>query len=150
MAFLIILLINISNAKYTFDNIYTVAKIDIDRQPPQIELIKIENTNIDDKKYANQTHIITAQIKIIEKNILENNFKKDNIKILINQKEVIPQIYDIKEFEKGNEFIIYEIKLGKLKGKGKLEIKINEGTIKDNAININQEMIIDTNIQVNN
>lgn len=124
--------------------------IDIDRRQPEIELIKIANTNIGYENYANKTHIITAQIKVVEKNIIENNFKKENIKILINKNEIVPSIYEIKELSKTQDTIIYEIKLGNLTGDGKLEIKIPEGIVKDKSSNINIEKIIDTKIEVDN
>lgn len=151
MLFLVILFINMAVfAKYTFDATYKVAQIDIDRNPPQVELIKISNTNTSYENYANKTHTVTAQIKVTEKNIIENKFNKENVKILINKKEVIPEIYEIKEISRKDGEIIYEIKLGKLSGDGALEIKINEGTIKDKSLNVNQEKIINTNIKVDN
>ena len=124
--------------------------IDIDRRLPEIELIKITNTNTGYEGYANKLHTITVQIKVIEKNIIENNFKKENIKILVNKSETIPSIYEIKELNKTQDTIIYEIKLGNLTGNGKLEIKIPEGIIKDKSNNVNSEKVVDTNIQVDN
>ena len=66
MIFLAIICININiYAKYIFDATYTIANIDIDRNPPKIELVSLENTNTGYEKYANQTHTITAKIKVI-------------------------------------------------------------------------------------
>lgn len=117
---------------------------------PEIELIKTTNTNVGYESYANKTHIITTQVKINEKNIIENNFKKENVKILINKSEVVPSVYEIKELNKTQDMIIYEIKLGNLIGNGKLEIKIPEGTIRDKSNNVNSEKIFDTKIYVDN
>lgn len=151
MLFLVILFINIATfAKYTFNATYKVGNIDIDRNPPKVELIKISNTNTSYENYANKTHTITVQIKVTEKNIIENKFNKENIKILLNKKEIIPEIYEIKEISKKDGEIIYEIKLGKISGDGALEIKINEGIIKDKSLNVNQEKIINTNIRIDN
>ncbi len=151
MIFLAIICININiYAKYIFDATYTIANIDIDRNPPKIELVSLENTNTGYEKYANQTHTITAKIKVIEKNIIENNFGKEKIKILIQEKEVNPEIYEIKEVEKNSESIIYQIKLSKLTGNGKLKIVVKEGTIKDKSDNINKETIFDTDVQIDN
>ena len=151
MIFLAIICMNINiYAKYIFDATYSIANIDIDRNPPKIELVSLENTNTGYEKYANKTHTITAKIRVTEKNIIENNFGKEKIKILIQEEEVNPEIYEIKEVEKNSESKIYQIKLSKLIGNGKLKIVIKEGTIKDKSDNINKEIIFDTDIQIDN
>ncbi len=151
MLFLTMLCINITiYAKYIFEATYTVASIDIDRNPPKIELLSLENTNTGYEKYANQTHTITAKVKVTEKNIIENHFGKEKVKILIQETAVNPEIYEIKELERNNESIIYQIKLSKLTGNGKLKIVVEEGTIKDKSDNINEETIFDTGIQIDN
>ena len=151
MIFLAIICMNINiYAKYIFDATYSIANIDIDRNPPKIELVSLENTKTRYEKYANKTHTITAKIRVTEKNIIENNFGKEKIKILIQEEEVNPEIYEIKEVEKNSESKIYQIKLSKLIGNGKLKIVIKEGTIKDKSDNINKEIIFDTDIQIDN
>lgn len=149
--FLVIICTNIViYAKYTFNNVYTAVKVDIDRKIPEVELIEISNSNIGYEKYANKTHTVTAKIKVTEKNIIENKFNKENIKILINKAEVNPQVYEIKEISKSGDTIIYEIKLKGLVGDGNLQIKINEGIIKDKSYNVNLEKVIDTKINIDN
>ena len=148
---LIVLCTNIINyAKYNFENIYTAISIDIDRNIPKIELIELSNTNVGYEKYANKTHTITAKIKVTEKNIIQNNFNKDNIKILVNEKEIKPENFEIKELSKNKESIIYEVKLKGLTGDGTLKIKINEGTIVDKSNNKNLEKLINTEINIDN
>lgn len=137
-------------AKYSFDNVYTVVSIDIDRNNPQIELVELTNNNVGYEKYANKTHTITAKIKVTEKNIIQNNFNKNNIDIIINNSKINPEIYEIKEVEKNQDSIIYEIKLKGISGDGMLQIKIKEGIIVDKSNNKNAEKIIDTKINIDN
>lgn len=151
--FMILIILNfnvLSLSKYIFDNTYTIAQIDIDRRPPEIELIKITNTNVGYENYANKTHIITAQIKVIEKNIKENNFNSKNIKILIDKNQIIPSNYEIKRLIGNADSIVYEIKLNNLMGDGDLEIEIPEGVIKDKSNNVNIKKIFNTNIKIDN
>ena len=139
-AFLIIFvaLLGINTAvygKYVIEYTNTIANIDIDRNPPKIEMLNIENTNTGYEKYANQTHTITAKIKVTEKNIIQNNFNKDNVQILIGgQVQNIPNM-EISQIEKGNDYIIYKVVLQKILGDGILEIKVNAGTIIDKSNN---------------
>lgn len=137
-------------AKYTFDNICTAVTIDIDRKCPEIKLIEINNSNTGYEKYANKTHIITIKIEVIEKNIIKNNFNKENIKILVNDRETNPEVYEIKELSNNQDKIIYEIKLKGLYGDGLLKMKINKGVIIDKSNNFNLENIINTEIGIDN
>ncbi len=139
-----------SCAKYAFDNVYTAIAIDIDRKRPEIKIIEIENSNTENKRYANKTHVISVKIEIDEKNIVKNNFNKENIKILIKDKEVKPEIYEINELNNKQNKIIYEIKLKGLLEEGLLKIKIQEGTIVDKSNNFNLENIICTDIYICN
>ena len=125
--------------KYIFEYTSTVAKIDIDRNPPKIELISISNTNTGYEKYANKTHTITVKVKVIEKNIKENLFNKNTIIANIENTRVNPEQLEIKEIEKTSDSIVYDIILKQLNGNGDLVIKIPEGTIVDKSYNVNQE-----------
>lgn len=136
--------------KYIFEYTSTVAKIDIDRNPPKIELISISNTNTGYEKYANKTHTITVKVKVIEKNIKENLFNKNTIIANIENIRVNPEQVEIKEVEKTSDTIVYDIILKQLNGNGDLVIKIPEGTIVDKSFNVNQEKIINTNIIIDN
>ena len=73
LAFIIFILgINsIAYGKYVIDYVSTVAKIDIDRTPPKITILEMNNTNTNYEAYANKTHTLTAKIKVIEKNIVD-------------------------------------------------------------------------------
>ena len=151
LTFIIIVLINTNiYAKYVIEYTNTVANIKIDTIPPSIQLISINNTNTLYEGYANQTHTITARIKVLEKNIKENNFNTDNIEILVGDIKTIPDVYEIKKVVGSSKMIIYEIKLNKILGNGKLKIKVREGTIEDISNNKNKEETFDTDIEIDN
>lgn len=137
-------------AKYIIEYTNTVAKINVDMILPKIELISIKNTNTSYENYANRTHTITAKIKVEENHIKENNFNKNHIKILVNNKENTPNGYEIKELSRQNNIIYYQIQLNGILGDGDLKIKIPQGTIIDESDNENKEKIINTNIIIDN
>ena len=41
--------------KYVFEESFVVANINIDKTPPEIQIVKIENSNVGYEKYANKT-----------------------------------------------------------------------------------------------
>ena len=152
LAFIIFILgINsIAYGKYVIDYVSTVAKIDIDRTPPKITILEMNNTNTNYEAYANKTHTLTAKIKVIEKNIVENNFNTNNVKILVNKQVQENKIISINKIEEKQDYIIYEVILENILGDGILEIKVNEGTIVDKSNNINEETILATGIKIDN
>lgn len=151
LTFLSIIIISTNiYAKYVIEYTNTIAHIKVDLIPPKIELMMIQNTNQLYENYANQTHTITVKIKVIESNIVENYFNQENVKILVGDKVVIPEIFEIRKSIGTRKMIIYDVKLSKVLGDGILKIKIKEGTIKDISDNINKETIVNTNIQIDN
>ncbi len=80
-----------SSAKYVIENVYVVAKLDIDRCKPKIELLDITSSNTSYPTYANKTHIISGHIKIAEKNIIRNSLSPDNIKVTVANKLITPE-----------------------------------------------------------
>lgn len=146
---LIIICIN-CYAKYIITSEHIIANINIDGVIPKIEMINIRNTNSKYYNYASRKHTITIKLKVIEKNIIKNNFNKEHIKILVGEKETIPKTYDIKEISKDNENIIYEIKLSEILGDGKLKIKVEQATIVDKGEQVNEERNFETGIIIDN
>ena len=109
---MILFIISISTivcGKYVIEYINVCANIDIDRNPPKIELINIQNTNVGYESYANKTHTITARIKIIEKNIKENHIEEDNLIVKIGNIQITPEKLIIKRIEQTSDEIIYDI-----------------------------------------
>ncbi|MCI8383578.1 MAG: hypothetical protein HFJ33_01700 [Clostridia bacterium] len=127
-------------AKYVIETIDTVAKIDIDRCPPNIELIDAISSNIDYPTYANQTHTITIHLKLTEKNIIRNNLSSNTIKIAvgnrysINDQDIIPVTF--KNFSLISDHVtekIYELSFTHTTGNGSLAIIIPEGLVEDKS-----------------
>ena len=148
--FIIIIMVNTNvYAKYAIEYTNTIAKINIDKTPPKIEIISIENSNLLHTNTANRTDTIKIKIQVIENNIKENNFNKNKIEIYVEDKQVFPEDYQISQLAEKDK-IIYEISLSKILENGKLKIKIPKGTISDIYDNVNQEKIIDTNITIDN
>lgn len=142
----LIFILNITqkaNAKYLAEETYIVAHVNIDVSAPKIELIDIKS---EIKEDMNQTSIIDIELKLTEKNILKNNFTKESIEILVADKAVIPHFYEVKEIQKENEFILYQLKIKGIKEKGYLNLKIKEGCVIDKSQNFNKEVILKTNI----
>lgn len=129
-----------SFSKYVIEDINTVAKLDIDRCKPNIELIDISSSNEGYPTYANQTHIITGHIKITERNLIRNDFSLDQIKIavgnryLISDSDIIP--VEFKSFSLISENTsekIYEFSFTNTVGNGSLAIIIPEGVVEDKS-----------------
>ena len=151
--FIFLFLIMINNsiyAKYMIEYENKVADIKVDTINPQIQLAEITNPNKKSKKYANKNHNLIIKIRVIEKNIRDNNFNTDNIKILVEGNEIRTGNFSIEKFSQNTERILYSLKISGVLEEGKLQVKIKEGTIIDISGNKNSEVIINTNIQIDN
>lgn len=103
---------------------FYIANLNIDRTKPYIEFININNTNTGYEQYANNTHIITVDVKIVEKNIENVFFDNEHLKIKVGNNYISSEkitLTKIKDVENGQ---IYQIKLINLDGNGNLEIEI--------------------------
>lgn len=129
----------ISDGKYIFKQTNIVANINIDRTLPKIELISIKDII---NKYKNNTHTIIVQIKIIEKNIKTNKFNTGNVKFLIEEQEINKEQIEIKQLDRKNDYIIYDVILKNINDNVNLKMRIPEYTIIDNSNNSNDEKII--------
>lgn len=148
--FIIIIIMNTNvNAKYLIEYTNTVANIQIDQIPPKVELVSIINTHTAYKTDGNQTNSITVTIKIVEKNIQKNNFNQNYVDILVGNKKVEPEIYEIIKIEETSKMVLYDIKLHKILGDGKLKIKVKEGAIEDISNNKNKEELFELDIKNN-
>ena len=151
--FLIICITLISTkiyAKYIFQNEFCVANLDIDRTKPKIEVINIQNSNVNYEGYANKTHTIVIELKIIEKNIKDVFLNNDYVKVKIGDKYINyadVKLKKIKDIENG---MIYNIELSKLDGNGNLKVDILDGAIVDKGELKSELLDINTNIVVDN
>lgn len=134
------------------ENTIDIANMNIDRTKPKIELIEIQNTNTNYPKYANKTHTISFKIKVIEKNIGENNFVKDffGFKLDENNININEDNFSMKEIESTNEGKIYKIDIKGISGNGKLSMQIKEGAIIDKGGLKSESQNIDSGIIIDN
>lgn len=128
-----------SFAKYVIENVNTVAKLDIDRCKPKIELIDITTSNKDYPDYANKTHTITGHLKITEKNIIKNNLSTQNIKILVSNHYITPNFKSFSLISQNSTEKIYEFSFTNATSDGALVIFIPEGIIEDKSGLVNEQ-----------
>lgn len=141
---------SVTSAKYLIEYQNKVVVIDIDRNPPKIELVGLQNTNVGYEKYANQTHTITAQIKVTEEHIISNNMSLENLVVQVNGKDAEIQNIKVVEKKREGDSIYYDIILTGIQTEGILSFIIKEGTIVDKSYNVNPETVISTDIQIDN
>ena len=139
-----------SFAKYVIDSTNLVAKLNIDRCKPEIQLLDITTSNTAYPNYANSSHQITGHLKVIEKNIVKNNLTKDNVKILVNNNVILPKSVTLSLSSENANEKIYEFSFNGLSGDGPLSIEIPEGVIEDKSGLLNDKKIFSTNIIIDN
>lgn len=136
-------------AKYVIEYTSVIADIKIDRVKPKFEMVQALTEN-EERVYTNGKQEITINVKEIESNLKTDNFNKENVKILVNNNEIIPEEYEIQYKEKVENTINYELKLSGIEENGTLKIKVLEGTTIDIAGNMNEETILDPYIIIDN
>ena len=133
--FFIISIGYVVNAKYVIEYKTAIANINIDRKKPYIEILNIINSE--------DTHQTTLRIKIIEKNIIINNFAPNNLLLKSNSKEIsfaeTPKITKISEDKEG---IVYDIKINNIDKMQNLTLIIKDSIIMDIGGNTNDELNI--------
>ena len=137
-----------SYAKYVIENMSLVANINIDGKIPIIQFLSANSTNKQYINYANRTHTITIEIGVKEKNIKEDN-TLDNIKFLLDDEQFDPKDKSISKRKVG-EYTYYTITLTRITENGRLKIEIPEGSVIDNAEQVNEEAVFDTGITIDN
>lgn len=121
-----------------------VAKVNLDNTRPILEVVKISNSNIGYEKYANKTHTIKLDVKIVEKNIKEIKFDREHLNIYLDNNLIKP---DVKINKKDD---LYEIQLSKIEGNGLLKIEFLEGIAIDISNLQNKKITINTEITIDN
>ena len=150
VSMLIISICSAIQAKYIFQYQFDVAKLNIDRTKPKIELLSIENSNTTDKEHANKSDIITIKIKISDRNLKEVFLNNDYLNIKINDEYVDYVSIKSDKIEDITDGGIYQIELTNLEGNGVLKVDILEGTAVDTGELKSEAFEIDTNIFVYN
>lgn len=132
------------------EDIYTVAKLNIDRCEPTIELVNLASSNVDYPNYANKTHSITAHIKITEKNIIRNDLSPDNIKIIVANTIITPEFKNFSLKSENATEKIYEFSFTNVTADGSLSIVIPGGIVEDKSGLVNKEQYLSTHILIDN
>ncbi len=94
------------------------------------------------------TDIYTVRLIGSDNSKVSPNLNIDDIKFLVNGNEYEPIKKDLKIIESINKKIIYELKIHMLKGEGKLVLRINSGTLKDESGNESNSTDLDTGITI--
>lgn len=144
-------------AKYVIEDTHMVAKIDIDRCKPKIELLDITSSNNYYPTYANHTHLISGHLKITEKNLIRNDLSFATLKVAVgNRYFVLDTDFITPEFksfslvsENANEKI-YEFSFTNTINNGGLTLVIPEGILEDKSGLINEKQQFLTEIAVDN
>ncbi len=146
-----------SFSKYVIEDIQTIAKLDIDRTKPIVELLDIVSSNVDYPTYANQTHLITGHIKITEKNIIRNDLSQTTLKVAVGNKyNILEKDYITPDFRsffllsENSTEKIYEFSFTHTIGNGALVLTIPEGTIEDKSGLVNEKTNLTPNFTIDN
>lgn len=138
--FIFCMLFQFSFAKYVIEDIYVVAKLDIDKCEPLIEVTYIATSN---------THSITGHIKITEKNIVRNDLSPDNIKVTVDNNLITPEFKSFCLISENTTEKIYEFSFNYNGDNASLEIMIPKGIVEDTSGLMNEETYFSTDISIN-
>ena len=94
------------------------------------------------------TDIYTVRLIGSDNSKVSPNLNVNDIKFLVNGNEYEPIKKDLKIIESINKKIIYELKIHMLNGEGKLVLRINSGTLKDESGNESNSTDLDTGITI--
>lgn len=139
-----------SFAKYVIEDTFVVAKLDIDRCQPDIQLLDITTSNTKYSTYANKTHLISVHIKITEKNIVRNDLSPDNINITVANNLIKPDFQSFSLISENATEKIYEFSFNNTTNDGSLSIIIPAGIVEDKSGLTNDKKIFSTNILIDN
>ena len=94
------------------------------------------------------TDIYTVRLIGSDNSKISSNLNVNDIKFLVNGNEYEPIKKDLRIIESIDKKIIYELKIHMLKGEGKLVLRINNGTLKDDSGNESNSTDLDTGITI--
>lgn len=133
---------NASNAVVEINN--------IDKEAPIIEIQKVSNSNTEYPNYANKDAEISVNIVIKDDRKIVESLEEGNIKILVNDKEIVPKARTItlqKDEEKEKHILL---KFSEIQEEGNLKLKILKDSIKDEIGHSNIELNEDLQIKIDN
>lgn len=94
------------------------------------------------------TDIYTVRLIGSDNSKISSNLNVNDIKFLVNGNEYEPIKKSLEVIESSDKKIIYELKIHMLKGEGKLVLRINNGTLKDDSGNESNSTDLDTGITI--
>ena len=94
------------------------------------------------------TDIYTVRLVGSDNSKISPNLNIDDIKFLVSNCDYAPIKKDLEIIESSDNKIIYELKIHMLKGEGKLVLRINSGTLKDDSGNESNSTDLDTGITI--
>ena len=150
LIFILNILFQNSFAKYVIEDVYKIAKLDIDRCKPNIELMDIISSNVGYSNYANKTHLISGHLKLTEKNIVRNDLSPDNIQIKVANNLITPEFKNFSLISNHTTEKIYEFSFTNTIGDGSLFLVIAEGIVEDKSGLINDSKHFSTGIYIDN
>ncbi len=127
----------------------TIKVTNIDNIAPVITIDKITNDAYY-LSYANKNNKITATITIKDDIKIANILQENDIKIMVNDKEIIPKQKTLVITKNEEKEKVFLLTLSGIEEEGKLGLKILDGVISDEAQNKNQKVEKDTKIQIDN
>ena len=137
-----------SFSKYLFENTFPVAKVQIDNSPPEIELISFSNSNIPYPGYANNTHTITAKVRVIEDHIKNVNFDSSHIKFKVGNNFVSVKFKKISYTSPNSKERIYEIVFTDVPNDGNLSLYFLENSVINESSQSNSPKTFSSNILI--
>ena len=94
------------------------------------------------------TDIYTVRLIGSDNSKISSNLNVNDIKFLVNGNAYEPIKKSLEVIESSDKKIIYELKIHMLKGEGKLVLRINTGTLKDDSGNESNSTDLDTGITI--
>ena len=94
------------------------------------------------------TDIYTVRLVGSDNSKISPNLNIDDIKFLVSNCDYAPIKKDLEIIESSDNKIIYELKIHMLKGEGKLVLRINSGTLKDDSGKESNSTDLDTGITI--
>ena len=94
------------------------------------------------------TDIYTVRLIGSDNSKISSNLDISDIKFLVNSNECEPISKSLEVLETKEDKVTYELKIHMLKGEGKLVLKINAGTLKDDSGNESNSTDLDTGITI--
>ncbi len=150
LCLMVVLQITKSYAKYVIQNEFDVANVNIDRTPPKIELLNIQNSDVEYGNYVNKTHTVIAKIKILDKNLYELLADSQHFKIKVGEIFVDNVGVEFGEVIDKSDGKIIDIAISNLEFDGKLQLFFDEGFAVDAGGLKSEKMIVSTDIVIDN